>query len=78
MTTHIDHRSNDSPASMAHVLAMFMATQSEPDPREVRMIERRCGTLAALLLLAGMSPPRRRALPAHRIAAHAGACSCGF
>ena len=24
---------------MAHVLAMFMATQSEPDPREVRMLE---------------------------------------
>ncbi|MFM2450927.1 MAG: hypothetical protein RIS44_3377, partial [Pseudomonadota bacterium] len=35
-----------------------------------RPIEQRCGTLAALLLLAGTSPQRRRALPAHRIAAH--------
>jgi len=30
------------------------------------------------LLLAGMSPPRRRALPAHRITAHSGASNCGF
>ena len=36
-------------------------------------IEPRCGTLAALLLLAGMSPQRRRALPSRRIAAHSGA-----
>ncbi len=28
-------------------------------------IEPRCGALAALLLLAGMSPQRRRALPPH-------------
>ncbi len=35
-------------------------------------IELRCGTLAALLLLAGTSPPRRPALPAHRSAAHSG------
>ena len=41
-------------------------------------IEPRCGTPAALLLLAGMSPPRRRALPAHRITAHSGASNCGF
>jgi len=41
-------------------------------------IEPRCGALAALLLLAGMSPQRRRALPAHRIAAHSGASNCGF
>jgi hypothetical protein len=41
-------------------------------------IELRCGTLAALLLLAGMSPQRRRALPAHRIAAHSGASNCRF
>jgi hypothetical protein len=39
-------------------------------------IELRCGTLAALLLLAGMSPPRRRALPAHRGAARSGAFNC--
>ena len=41
-------------------------------------IEPRCGTLAALLLLAGMSPQRRRALPSHCIAAHSGASNCGF
>ena len=41
-------------------------------------IEPRCGTLAALLRLAGMSPQRRCALPAHRIAAHSGASNCGF
>ena len=32
----------------------------------------RCGTLVALRLLAGICPPRRCALPAHRIAAHSG------
>ena len=41
-------------------------------------IEPRHGLLAALLLLAGRSPQRRRVLPAHRIAAHSGASSCGF
>jgi len=41
-------------------------------------IEPRCDALAALLLLAGMSPQRRRALPARRIAAHSGASNCGF
>ena len=41
-------------------------------------IEPRCGTLAALLLLAGTCPQRRRALPAHRSAAHSGASNCGF
>ena len=53
-----------------------------------RPIRPRCGALAALLLVAGMSPPpqaqaRRRArlrqaLPAHRIAARSGAFNCGF
>ena len=33
-------------------------------------IEPRYGTLAALLLLVGISPLRRRVLPAHCIAAH--------
>ncbi len=41
-------------------------------------IEPRYGALAVLLLLAGMSPQRRRALPAHRIAAHSGASNCGI
>ena len=36
-------------------------------------IEPHYGTLAALLLLVGISPLRRRALPAHRIAAHSAA-----
>ena len=40
--------------------------------------EPRCGALAVLLLLAGMSPQRRRALPAHPIAARSGAFNCGF
>jgi hypothetical protein len=34
--------------------------------------------LAALLLQAGMSPPRRRALPKRPIAAHSGASNCRF
>ena len=33
-------------------------------------IELRCGTLAALLLVAGSSQPPCRALPTHRITAH--------
>ncbi len=36
-------------------------------------IEPRYGTLAVLLLLVGISPLRRHALPAHRIAAHSSA-----
>ena len=41
-------------------------------------IEQRCDALAALLLVAGMSPPPRRALPSRRIAAHSGAFNCRF
>ena len=41
-------------------------------------IQPRCGTLAALLLVAGMSPPRRRALPAHRTTADSGASKGDF
>ena len=43
-----------------------------------RSIELRCGTLAALLLRAGWSLQRRRALPAHRITANSGASNWGF
>lgn len=43
-----------------------------------RPIAPRCGTLAALLLVAGSSQPPRRALPAHPITAHSGASNCGF
>jgi hypothetical protein len=43
-----------------------------------RPIAPRCGTLAALLLLAGMSPLRRHALPAHRITAHSAVSNCRF
>jgi hypothetical protein len=39
-------------------------------------IEPRYGTLAALLLLVGISPLRRRALPSHRIAAQSAASNC--
>ncbi|XVJ68330.1 MAG: hypothetical protein HEQ39_00760 [Rhizobacter sp.] len=41
-------------------------------------IEPRCGTLAALLLVAGASPPPRPALPAHHIAAHSGVSNYRF
>ena len=33
---------------------------------------------AALLLLVGMRPPRRRALPAHPMTAHSGTSNCRF
>lgn len=41
-------------------------------------IDLRCGMLAALLLLAGMSPQLRLALPARRITAHSVASNCRF
>ncbi|MGH8849239.1 MAG: hypothetical protein ACREXQ_18615 [Polaromonas sp.] len=41
-------------------------------------IEPPWGTLAALLLLAGMSLLPRRALPAHPMTAHSGASNCRF
>jgi len=34
--------------------------------------------LAALLFLAGSSPLRRHALPAHPLTAHSGLSNCGF
>jgi hypothetical protein len=42
-------------------------------PSATHPIELRYGALAALLLLVGISPPRRHALPAHRSVAHSGA-----
>jgi hypothetical protein len=42
-------------------------------PNATHPIELRYGTLAALLLLVGISPPRRRVLPTHRSTAHSGA-----
>jgi len=47
--------------------------QSATHPSELR-----CAALAALLLLAGTSPQRRRALPARRSAARSGAFNCRF
>ena len=44
--------------------------------RATHPIAPRYGTLAALRLLVGMSPLRRRVLPAHRIAAHSGVFNC--
>jgi hypothetical protein len=38
----------------------------------------RCGTLAALLLVAGNSQPPRCALPTHRITAHSDASNYRF
>ena len=56
----------------AHDIHHFMG-DSATHPSEPR-----CGALAALLRLAGMSPQPRRALPAHPIAARSGASNCGF
>jgi len=50
---------------------LHLLSQSDTHPSEPR-----CDTLAALLLLAGKSPQRRRALPARRIAARSGAFNC--
>jgi hypothetical protein len=47
--------------------------QIQTVPNATHPIEPCCGMLAALLLLAGTSPQRRLALPAHRITAHSGA-----
>jgi len=41
-------------------------------------IEPPWGALGALLLLAGMSLPRRHAYPAHPMTAHSGVSNCGF
>jgi hypothetical protein len=41
-------------------------------------IEPRCAALAALLLVAGIEPAPRRALPDRPIAARSGAFNCGF
>ncbi len=42
-------------------------------PSATHPSELRCGALAALLRLAGVSPQRCHVLPSHRIAAHSGA-----
>ena len=55
----------------AHLLGSEYKIQFVPSA--THPIEPRCGTLAALLLLAGTRPQRRLALPAHRITAHSGA-----
>jgi hypothetical protein len=54
----------------AHILGFECQIQFVPSATPP--IEPRCGALAALLLLAGTSPQRRLALPAHRITAHSG------
>jgi hypothetical protein len=46
--------------------------------RATHPIEPRCGTQAALLLVAGTSQLPRRALPVHRIAAHSGVFNYRF
>ena len=55
----------------AHLLRFEQQIQFVPSA--THPIEPCCGTPAALLFLAGTSPQRRRALPAHRITAHSGA-----
>ncbi|MGS0754193.1 hypothetical protein ACVBEH_05295, partial [Roseateles sp. GG27B] len=52
-------------------IEIFLPTYLHPlGESATQPIEPRYGTLAALLLLVGKSPLRRRALPSHRIAAH--------
>jgi len=53
---------------VAHLMGKSATHPSEPP----------WGTLAALLLLAGTSQPRRCALPAHPKTAHSGASNYGF
>ena len=55
----------------AHILGFECQFQFVPSA--THPIELCCGTLAALLLLAGTGPQRRLALPAHRITAHSSA-----
>jgi hypothetical protein len=49
------------------------ASQHPTGENATHPIEPRYGTLAALLLLVGISPLRRRALSTHRIATHSAA-----
>ncbi|HEX5738396.1 MAG TPA: hypothetical protein VFY22_07800 [Hydrogenophaga sp.] len=53
--------------------AIHLLGEGATDP-----IEPPGSTLAALLLLAGRSPLRRRALPAHSLTAHSGPSNCRF
>jgi hypothetical protein len=46
--------------------------------RATHPMEPHCVALASLLLLAGNTPRRRHAQPAHRIAAHSGVCNGGI
>jgi len=48
------------------------------DANATRPIAPRCGALAALFVLAGASPQRPLALPAHRITAHLALSNCRF
>ena len=70
----------DSAVDRSHRLGGFMHTEISPPAcfhplgeNATQPIESHYGTLATLLLLVGISPLRRHALPAHRIAAHSSA-----
>ncbi|HEX5738246.1 MAG TPA: hypothetical protein VFY22_07030 [Hydrogenophaga sp.] len=52
---------------------VYLMGESATDP-----IEPPGSALAALPLLAGRSPLRRRALPAHALTAHSGLSNCGL
>ncbi|HYW58527.1 MAG TPA: hypothetical protein VE934_16365 [Polaromonas sp.] len=59
-----------------HLLAL--ARVLHPGGSATHPIESPWRVLAALLLLAGMSPRRRPALPAHPMTTHSGASNSGF
>ncbi len=60
--------------TLAALLALQAAASQSSAPSSRPSLRGRLG--AAGLSLAGISPQRRRALPAHRIAAHSGASNC--
>jgi hypothetical protein len=59
--------------------ALFhLAGRAKPGAWPFARHSQHTGLSVSGLSLAGMSPPRRRALPAHRITAPSGASNCGF
>ena len=58
---------------LCSILADDAGQMLQAVPTGPQAADTRCGTLAALLLLAGTRPQLPCALPAHRITAHSGA-----
>jgi hypothetical protein len=57
---------------------LHLAGRAKPGAWPFARHSQSTGLSVSGLSLAGMSPQRRRALPAHRITAHSGASNCGF